>query len=258
MRDYMDSKMKIFTNQREEDFAVINACDKHIMDLKGKINAPLYYFSTDEAVTQGAYTDGNNIIFAENGTNEVICRSDVFSLPGDHNLQNCLAAVIPAKISGLKNSEIEKGLGSFQNVEHRLERIGKINGVEFINDSKSTNVACVEKALTANSAPIVLILGGLDKGNDYSQIEKIVKEKVEAVFAIGGSKEKIENAFKDIVPVFICDTLEKAVKGALNCADHSGKILFSPACASFDMFKDYKDRGRQFKEIFYKFKKEHE
>lgn len=254
MNDYLSSKSKIFSNQKKEDFAVINACDPHLMKIKDKINSRLYYFSPDKPILEGSYMNKGNIIFSENGRSETICKRDIFPLSGDHNSQNCLAAVTAAKILGLDKLDIEKGLKSFQNVEHRLESIGEIKGVGFINDSKSTNVACVEKALVTLSAPLFLILGGKDKGNDYSQIGKLIKEKVKSIFAIGESKEKIANVFKDIVPVFMCDTLEEAAERALNKANPGDKILFSPACASFDMFKDYKDRGKRFKEIFSKLK----
>jgi len=258
MKDYLSSKYKIFSNQKVEDFAVVNFSDPYLMEMKDEIHSHLYYFSPEKPVSEGSYMSKGNIIFAKNGKSETICKRDVFTLPGDHNLQNCLAAVIPAKILGLNKSEIEKGLKSFQNVEHRLEKVGQIKGVEFINDSKSTNVACVEKALITVQSPLLLILGGKDKGNDYSQIEKLVKEKVKSMFAIGESREKITNVFKDICPVFMCNTLEDAVKHALIRASRGDKLLLSPACASFDMFKDYKDRGKRFKEIFSELKKEHE
>ncbi len=258
MKDYINSKMKIFSNQKQEDFAVINACDKQLMQIRDKINVPLYYFSLDKPVAQGAYINEDDIIFAENGISEMICKRDIFALPGDHNSENCLAAVVVAKILGLNKLQIIKALRTFRNVEHRLEKIGEIKGVEFINDSKSTNVACVEKALITLQSPLLLILGGQDKGNDYFQIEKLAKEKVKCIFAIGESKEKIANSFKGIVPVSLHDTLDDATKYAFKNAKSGDKILLSPACASFDMFKDYKDRGEQFKKKFFTLKEEYE
>jgi len=258
MRDYVNSKMKIFSNQKRADFAVVNAHDQNIMKEKNRINSQFYCFSLSKPVLQGTYISGEDIIFSKEGISETICKRDVFSLPGGHNSENCLAAVTSAKILGLNKFQIRNRLKTFKNVEHRLEKVGEIKGIEFINDSKSTNAACLEKALIAIPSPILLILGGLDKGNDYSRVKKLVKEKVKSIFTIGESREKIENAFKNIIPVFICETLEGAAKRALTQAGQGDKILLSPACASFDMFKDYKDRGRQFKGIFSKIKKEHE
>ena len=133
--------------------------------------------------------------------------------------------------------------------------MGEIKGVEFINDSKSTNVACVEKALLTLQSPLLLILGGRDKGNNYAEVEKLIREKVKFIFAIGESKEKIARVLKGVVPILTYETLEEAVESALKNAKTGDKIVLSPACASFDMFTDYKERGKIFKEIFHKLKK---
>jgi len=258
MNDYLSSKAKIFSNQKAGDFTVINASDPYLLKMKDIIHSNLCYFSLNKKVPEGAYINRDEIIFCKDEEIEVICKKDVFPLLGEHNLENCLAAVVAARILGLNKFEIEKGLRSFQNIEHRLEEVGEIKGVEFINDSKSTNVACLEKALLTFKAPLFLILGGIDKGNDYSQIGTLIKGKVKSIFAIGKSKENIAKVFKNIVDVIIKETLEEAVECALKNAKSGEKILFSPACASFDMFKDYKDRGKQFKKIFSRLKKEYE
>jgi UDP-N-acetylmuramoylalanine--D-glutamate ligase len=258
MNNYLSSKAKIFSNQKKDDFTIINAYDTYLMKIKDKINSHLCYFSLNKKVSEGAYIKGDDIMFRENEEIEAICKKDIFPLPGEHNLENCLAAVVAARILRLNKSEIEKGLRSFQNVEHRLEKVGEIKGVEFVNDSKSTNVACVEKALLTLKAPLFLILGGIDKGNDYSQIETLMKSKVKSIFAIGESKGKISRSLDKVIPVFTHNTLEDAVKCAFKNAKSGEKILLSPACASFDMFKDYKDRGKQFKEIFLRLEKEYE
>ncbi len=258
MADYVNSKAKIFSNQRNEDFTIINASDPYLLKMTDKIHSHLYYFSLNKPVSEGTYINSGEIIFSEKGKREAICRQEVFPLLGDHNLENCLAGITVARILGLNKLKIEKGLKSFKNVEHRLEEVGEIKGVEFINDSKSTNVACVEKALLTLQAPLLLILGGRDKGNDYFELKKLIREKVKFIFAIGESKEKIKRTLKGFVPIFTYETLEEAVECALKNAESGDKILLSPACASFDMFTDYKERGEIFKEIFYKLKRTHE
>jgi UDP-N-acetylmuramoylalanine--D-glutamate ligase len=258
MTDYINSKTKIFANQEDGDFAIINASDPYLLNMKSKIRAHLYDFSLNNSISKGTYIDNGQIVFRENGGKEIICKQEVFPLQGTHNLENCLAGVTVAKILGLKKAEIEKGLKNFKNLEHRLEKVGKIRGVEFINDSKSTNLDCIKKALFTIRSPILLILGGKDKGNDYSQVKKLIREKVKFLLIIGESKEKIKRALKGESPIFTYGTLEEAVEFALKNAESGDKVLLSPGCASFDMFKDYKERGKVFKETFYKLKKIYE
>ncbi len=255
MADYVNAKTKIFSNQRDEDFTILNYSDPYLLEMKDKIHSHIYYFSLNKPILKGTYINSGDIVFSENGKAETICRKDVFPLLGDHNLENCLAGVVVARLLGLNKSQIEKGLKSFENVEHRLEKVGEIRGVEFINDSKSTNVDCVEKALLTLQSPLLLILGGRDKGNDYSQVEELIREKVRFIFAIGESKEKIKRNLEGTVPIFTHERLEEAVEFALKNAEPGDKILLSPACASFDMFTDYKERGKIFKEIFNRLKK---
>ena len=160
-----------------------------------------------------------------------------------------MASIITAKILGVKNEVIEKTLLEFKGVEHRLEFVRELNGVKFYNDSKATNVNSVWYALQGFDEPIVLILGGRDKGNDYSEIENEVKKYVRYVIAIGESRDKVYNYFKNILPVELAGDMTDAVKKAFSAADRNNIVLISPACASFDMFDNYEQRGREFKRI---------
>lgn len=254
MKDYIDSKIKIFSNQKNEDFAVINASDIALSKIRDRLKAQLYSFSLDSSVTKGTYLYDGNIVFAGYDNKELICEKEVFPLPGAHNMENCLAAVTVSKILGLEKAQIEKGLKNFKNLEHRLEKVGVLREIEFINDSKSTNLDCIQKALFTVQPPLFLILGGKDKGNDYSKLKDIVTGKVKMLLAIGESKEKIKKAFEGSSPIFMYNTLEEAVEFAFKNAQSGDKILLSPGCASFDMFKDYKERGEVFKQTFDKLK----
>ena len=182
------------------------------------------------------------------GKAEFICKREVISLPGNHNLYNSMAVIAAAKIFNLDNEKIEQALHSFEGVEHRLEPVRELEGVKFVNDSKATNVDSVWYALQSYSNPIFLILGGKDKGNDYNQIKDLVIEKVKKIYAIGSSADKVFNFFHKEVKVEISKTLEDAVRAANKEARNGDIVLLSPACASFDMFENYEHRGRVFKE----------
>ncbi|MFI5211965.1 MAG: Mur ligase family protein, partial [Ignavibacteria bacterium] len=170
-------------------------------------------------------------------------------IKGQHNVYNTMASVISARIFGIEKEYIKKTVENFRGVEHRLEFIRELKGVKFYNDSKATNVNSVWYALRGFSEPLVLILGGRDKGNDYSQIEKEVKENVKYIVAIGESKNKVYDFFKEILPVKIAESLEDAVDKAVSNASAGEVVLLSPACASFDMFDNYEHRGKEFKKI---------
>ena len=170
-------------------------------------------------------------------------------LPGNHNLQNGMAAALAARAGEIKNDIIRESLKTFTGVEHRLELVRNVDGVKYINDSKATNVNAVWFALDSFNVPVTLILGGRDKGNDYSELDFLLRDKVHTIIAIGESKDKIENALGNVVPDFHkADTMHQAVRMAKKGAKRGEVVLLSPACSSFDMFEDYEHRGKVFKE----------
>jgi UDP-N-acetylmuramoylalanine--D-glutamate ligase len=174
------------------------------------------------------------------------------ALKGKHNVFNSMAAALVAQILGVSEEKIREGLASFKGVPHRLEEVAEVRGVKFINDSKATNVDSVFYALgsfQADSPNLIWIAGGIDKGNDYTQIHNLVKEKVRYMIALGKDNSKLLNYFKNDVEHYETDDIEKAVKKAFKIAKKGDIVLLSPACASFDLFKNYEDRGNQFREI---------
>jgi UDP-N-acetylmuramoylalanine--D-glutamate ligase len=192
---------------------------------------------------------GDRIIFNKNGKTLFTCNVKEVNLKGEHNLANAMAVISIAKLFDADNEKIIEALRSFQAIEHRLEFVREIGGVKFINDSKATNVDSVWYALRSFNEPIFLILGGQDKGNDYNQIKDLVVERVVKIFAIGSSAEKVFNFFHLLVKVEIKRTMEDAVLAASKEARQDEVVLLSPACASFDMFNDYEQRGKVFKEV---------
>lgn len=253
-QNYIDSKLRVFENQDENDYFVFNYDDKIIrQNIRDKVKAKMMPFSIKEDISAlydaGAFLKEGAIIYFYYLGQENIIDIKKLIIKGPHNIYNALASVISAKIFNIKKEYIEKTLTEFKGVEHRVEFVRDFNGVKFYNDSKATNVNSVWYALQGFSEPIVLILGGKDKGNDYSEIENEVKKYVKHIIAIGSSKEKVNGYFKDIIPVTLADGFEEAVKLAYSNAETNNVVLLSPACASFDMFDSYEHRGREFKRI---------
>ncbi|HYH54958.1 MAG TPA: UDP-N-acetylmuramoyl-L-alanine--D-glutamate ligase, partial [Anseongella sp.] len=248
--NYVSSKFRILQNQREEDSFIYCLDDEEIRKGLAARNpaAKLYPFSIKEKVAQGACLEGNELtVRTENNSFSMTIAE--LALQGKHNLYNSMAASIAAKVLDLRNEVVRESLGNFKNVEHRLEQVGKIQGIEFINDSKATNVNAAWYALESMTAPVVWIAGGVDKGNDYSMLKSLVREKVKAIVCLGKDSRKIHEAFEDDVEIIV-NTLSarEAVGVAYHLAAKGDTVLLSPACASFDLFKNYEDRGRQFKE----------
>ena len=214
---------------------------------KRKITAQMFPFSVKEEVKNGAYKTKENLIIDIN-TKHFKMENGLLSLEGDHNVYNSMAAGITGLISGLTNEQLKNSLSDFAGVEHRLEKYIKVRGIQFVNDSKATNVNSVWYALQTITAPIVLIMGGVDKGNDYGILKDLVRRKVKAIVAMGTDNKLIIEAFEDIVPVYDTDSVSMAVKTSYQLALEEDTVLLSPACASFDLFKNYEDRGKQFKD----------
>lgn len=246
---YALSKQAIYKNQDSNDYLILGKDSELLIKSLQKSKSVLYWFSTKQKVEKGCWLDNENIIFSNDGDDEIICQTNDIFIRGEHNIQNAMAVVIAAKIFGFENENIVRALKTFKGVEHRLEFVREIEGIKFINDSKATNIDSVIVALKSFDEPIFLILGGLDKGNDYSAIEDLVISKVKKIYAIGSSAEKIFNHFHNKVKTEIRKDLEEVVASALNEARAGDVVLLSPACASFDMFENYEHRGNVFKEI---------
>ena len=230
------------------DFFIYCEDDPVTMEYLSKYptQAKRYSFSIKHEVTQGAYIKNDIMTMKTNETDSMSIYD--FALKGLHNQYNTLAAGVTTSLTGIRNEKIKAAISSFEGLEHRMEMVAAIRGVQFINDSKATNVNSTWYALESMKTPVVLILGGVDKGNDYSLLSEMVKEKVKAIVCLGIDNTKIHIAFKDDVETIIdTTTMEEAVATAYRLSVKGDVVLLSPACASFDLFKSYEDRGKQFK-----------
>ena len=250
LQNYVDSKFRVIQNQTSAD-AFIYCIDDEITAKevnKKNIAAKKYPFSIKQQVEQGAYLNENQLVININQTNQPLMSIQELALQGKHNIYNSMAAGIVAKLTEVRKEVIRESLSDFQNVEHRLEFVAKVNGIDFINDSKATNVNSTWYALESMQGPVVLILGGIDKGNDYTVIMDMVKEKVKAIVCLGTDNKKIKKAFKDVVETIVeTGSALEAVAVSKKLAKKGETVLLSPACASFDLFENYEDRGHQFK-----------
>ncbi len=248
LQNYIAAKLRIYLNQNSNDFLILNRDSESLVKSLSKHQSRDLYFSTSSKEDNGSYLEDGKILFYENKELVFICKTSEINLKGEHNYANAMAAIMAAKIFGADNQKIIAALGSFSGVDHRLELVRELEGVKYINDSKATNIDAVWYALRSFDEPIFLILGGLDKGNDYNQIKDLIIEKVKKIYAIGTSAEKIFNFFHKTVKVEIMKSLEDAILEASREARADEIVLLSPACASFDMFRSYEHRGEVFKE----------
>jgi UDP-N-acetylmuramoylalanine--D-glutamate ligase len=245
---YVDAKARIFENQTDSDFAVLNADDPTCVTMAKRIRARAFWFSRQKEVKQGAWVrDGNIFLRDGSGQREVMQVSEI-PLKGAHNLENVLAAVCVGALMGCTLGTIRQAVRDFKAVEHRLEFVATIRGVDYYNDSKATNVDATIKALESFPANIHLILGGKDKGSDYTVLNDLLRQRVKRVYTIGAAAEKIESQIKN-VEIVHAETLENALRKANVMAQPGDVVLLAPACASFDQFKSYEHRGKVFKEI---------
>ncbi len=245
---YADAKAGIFNNQDKNDYAVINADDPLSVKISRNCSARKYFMSASKEV-EGAYAkDGYVYIQYDGKAVKLMAISDI-RIAGLHNLYNSLTAVLMASVAGLSDEDIVDALKEFSGLEHRLEFAGETGGIKFYNDSKGTNVGAVVKSLESFDSNVILIAGGRDKNGDFASLIPYVKNRVKKVVVIGEASEKIKSILEKTVPVEMAVTLKDAVSEALAAAENGDIVLFSPACASFDMFRDFEDRGRQFKQI---------
>jgi UDP-N-acetylmuramoylalanine--D-glutamate ligase len=247
--NYVNAKARIFENQRAEDFSVLNADEPTTAGLARRTRAQLYWFSRKREVERGAFARGANIYFRDgHGEREIMPLAEV-GLKGAHNLENVLAGVVIGMLAGCTPEQIRPAVRGFKAVEHRLEFVARFAGIDYYNDSKATNVDATIKALESFPANIHLILGGKDKGSDYTVLHELLRQRVKRVYTIGAAAPKIESQIRDAAEVDHAETLENAVRRASAAAVGGDVILLAPACASFDQFQSYEHRGRVFKEI---------
>ena len=248
--NYIDAKFRITMNQTANDYLIYDADDKAIENwLKNnKTRSQLLPFSLEKSFDEGAYIKENNIIININ-SNQFTMSIAALALQGKHNQKNAMTSAMISKLLGVRNNTLRECLEDFDSVEHRLEPVLKINGVQYVNDSKATNVNAAYYALESVRTPIVWIVGGTDKGNDYTELLPLVREKVKAIICLGIDNSKIIETFGNVVD-FMIETAgaEEAVKVAYKVSEKGDTVLLAPACASFDLFENYEDRGRQFKD----------
>ena len=248
--NYIASKFRITLNQTGEDYFIYNEDDPEIKKNLGrfKFNSNPLPFTMQQETNKGGFIK-NGQLNVNAGSEKLQMSIYDFALKGIHNQYNTMAAGIASATVGIRKEKIREAIQSFEALEHRMEYVSTVRGVEFINDSKATNVNSTWYALESMEKPTILILGGVDKGNDYSLIRDLVKEKVKAIVCMGVDNRKIQEAFQNDVPLMVNTAgAEEAVKAAFHFATKGDVVLLSPACASFDLFKNYEDRGRQFKE----------
>jgi UDP-N-acetylmuramoylalanine--D-glutamate ligase len=248
---YIDSKFRITMNQNEDDYLIYDEDDEAISNwlANHKIKANKLPFSLTKKIEEGGSITENNEININLNDENFIMPINKLALEGKHNVKNTMAATTVAQLMNIRKATIRESLSNFQGAEHRLEKVLKINNVQYINDSKATNVNATFFALDSMNTPTVWIVGGVDKGNDYDELMALVREKVKGIICLGVDNKKIADKFEGLVDMFVETTsMSEAVKIANKMAERGDTVLLSPACASFDLFENYEDRGKQFKQ----------
>ena len=251
MAGYLAAKARIFENQKESDYLVLNYDDEALRELAPQSRGKVIFFSQKHKLEEGVYLDGSQVMLALNGESLFICNADEIAIKGKHNLENSMGAIAFAYLSGVHAEDIRDVLMTFQGVEHRLEPVRTLNEVLYINDSKGTNPDSTIKAIEAYDRPIVIILGGKNKGVPFTELSGLVKERVKKAVLVGQAKEELAEAldaagFNDYVRT---ESFEEAVTKAAELAEPGDIVLLSPACTSWDMFSSFEERGRLFKKL---------
>jgi UDP-N-acetylmuramoylalanine--D-glutamate ligase len=249
--NYIKAKERIFAAQDAQDCLVLNADNAPAAAAAAHATSRVYLFSRKHPVPQGAWVENGNVAFrtSRDAAIETVMPLSGITLKGDHNVENVLAAVCATRLAGAPAEVVRQAIESFHAVEHRLEYVATVNGVEFYNDSKATNVDATAKAVAAFKSGIHLILGGKDKGAPYIPLTPLLQERVRAVYTIGAAAAKIESQLHGVVPIHSCETLQRAVAAAADAAHPGEVVLLAPACSSYDQFDNYEQRGRTFKEL---------
>jgi UDP-N-acetylmuramoylalanine--D-glutamate ligase len=245
--DYIQAKARIFANQNSGDLAVLNRDDPIVMQFGEKVKAKKVMFSTREKLEEGAFSNGQTISLRLGGKREEYSLAKT-PLKGIHNVENMMAALTAARIFGCSRRAVQNVLDRFKGLEHRLEFVREIGGVRFYNDSKGTNVGSVVKSLQSFSEPVILIAGGKDKNGDLTPLKELVEKQVKHLILVGEAKERMNHELGGLTDTVMAKSIEEAVSLARQRAKGGEVVLLSPACSSFDMFKDYKERGKVFKE----------
>ena len=252
MEEYIRVKERIFENMGQGDYAVLNLDDPIVRGMAERIPCAPAFFSRRQEVETGAYLEGEEVVFSLNGHKKRVLRADEIRIPGEHNLENALAATALTMLAGVPAPVVRHTLKTFPGVEHRIETVRTVEGVTYINDSKGTNVDASIRAVRAMKVPTVLLAGGYDKHTDFLPLAReILASKIHTVVVLGDTAEQIERALRAVgfESILHAKTFEEAVLLARSCAREGENVLLSPACASFDMFQDYEERGHVFKEI---------
>lgn len=250
--EYLEAKKRIFLNQTQADFAVLNADQPGVASLKPELKAQTFFFSRKRQLESGIFIVGDRIRVRWQEREYEVMGTEQIPLPGGHNQENVLAALATAFLLNVSVPVMSRTLARFTGVEHRLEKVRSLNGVDFYNDSKATNIDSACKALEAFQRPLVLIMGGLDKEGNFRTLRPLVRQRVRHLILLGKAAEKIKAALSDVVPTTRASTLEEAVQAAYHLACSGDVVLLAPACASYDMFRDYEHRGQVFKEAVWK------
>jgi UDP-N-acetylmuramoylalanine--D-glutamate ligase len=249
--NYALAKERIFAVQDEHDYLVLNADNPRTAEAEARSHSQVYWFSAKHEVSRGAWAQNGKVVYRSgpDAAIETILPVSKIPLKGEHNVENVLAAVCAARLAGVSAAVIARAIENFRAVEHRLEFVATINGVEYYNDSKATNVDATAKAVASFPGGIHLIMGGKDKNSDYATLEPLLRERVRAVYTIGAAASKIESHLRGVAPIHSSETLANAVSAAASAARPGEVVLLAPACSSFDQFENYEERGRVFKQL---------
>lgn len=249
MAEYIALKKRVFINQNTRDYTVFNMDDKITAALSNVGKGERIFFSRIREVDNGAFVRGNNIIFRRNRKEEIVSTLKDLKIIGVHNIENTLASVAVGGICDIPPRLMREVISEFRGIPHRMEFVKEIEGIKFINDSKGTNVGATIKSIESFNEPIILIAGGKDKGNDYLPLKPLIEDRVKFLILIGEAKKKMASVMNGFRNILNAESFEEAVNEAFDKAEKGDVVLLSPACASFDMFRDYEDRGEQFRKI---------
>jgi UDP-N-acetylmuramoylalanine--D-glutamate ligase len=247
LRHYIWLKSRILTNQKSDGFTILNRDDPRVYPLSRETRAEVIFFSQKERLERGVFLRGSHIV-RKFEREEVVVSTDEISFAGSHNLENTLSAIAIASLYRLERERVREALLEFKGLPHRCESVARIGGVDFINDSKATNEGAVKSCLESMAQPIILIMGGKDKGANFFHLRDVIEEKVKRIILLGEAKRVIKAQLDAICPLFEVENMRDAVREAFNRAQKGDCVLLSPACASFDQFKNYEERGEVFKE----------